>query len=135
MNKTLAAALLLCLISGGANGAVRPVIDAAARGDIDTVRQLLREGADANEAQGDGMTALHSAGERGSFGHLWLWMDELRARYFHSRAFELAEHRGIERVSMIYQPWGQEIAEVEFQGSPASQLDSSIARCERFWRS
>lgn len=35
------------------------------RGEIETVRSLLREGADVNAAQGDGMTALHWAAERG----------------------------------------------------------------------
>jgi len=43
----------------------RPVADAAARGDIETVQDLLRNGADVNTAQGDGMTALHWAAERG----------------------------------------------------------------------
>ncbi len=42
-----------------ASAAESPVADAAMRGDIDTVRALLREGADVNAAQGDGMTALH----------------------------------------------------------------------------
>lgn len=42
-----------------------PVADAARRGDLDTVRTLLREGADVNGAQGDGMSALHWAAERG----------------------------------------------------------------------
>ena len=36
-----------------------PVADAAMRGDLETIRSLLREGADVNAAQGDGMTALH----------------------------------------------------------------------------
>ena len=36
-----------------------PVADAAQRGDTDAVRTLLKEGADVNAAQGDGMTALH----------------------------------------------------------------------------
>jgi uncharacterized protein len=36
-----------------------PVADAAMRGDTEGVRTLLREGADVNAAQGDGMTALH----------------------------------------------------------------------------
>ena len=36
-----------------------PVADAAMAGDTETVRALLREGADVNAAQGDGMTALH----------------------------------------------------------------------------
>ncbi len=42
-----------------------PVADAAMRGDIETVRSLLERGADVNAAQGDGMTALHWAAERG----------------------------------------------------------------------
>ena len=35
------------------------------RGDLDAVRALLEEGADANEARGDGMTALHWAARHG----------------------------------------------------------------------
>ena len=42
-----------------------PVADAAQRGDLDAVRRLLQGGADVNTAQGDGMTALHWAAERG----------------------------------------------------------------------
>ena len=43
-----------------------PVADAAQRGDLAAVRLLLRDGADVNAAQGDGMTALHWAAERGN---------------------------------------------------------------------
>ncbi|MEX2466716.1 MAG: ankyrin repeat domain-containing protein [Gemmatimonadota bacterium] len=42
-----------------------PIADAAMRGDVDAVRSLVRSGADVNEAQGDGMTALHWAADRG----------------------------------------------------------------------
>ena len=42
-----------------------PVADAAMRADLDAVRTLLRQGADVNAAQGDGMTALHWAAEAG----------------------------------------------------------------------
>ena len=42
-----------------------PVADAAQGGDLASVRRLLREGADVNAPQGDGMTALHWAAERG----------------------------------------------------------------------
>lgn len=42
-----------------------PLADAAMRGDAATVRRLLRQGADVNAAQGDGMTALHWAATRG----------------------------------------------------------------------
>ncbi|MCH8936089.1 MAG: ankyrin repeat domain-containing protein, partial [Gemmatimonadetes bacterium] len=43
-----------------------PVADAAMRGDIEAVRALLTDGADVNASQGDGMTALHWAAERGN---------------------------------------------------------------------
>ena len=39
--------------------------DAAQRSGIEAVRQLLRQGADVNAAQGDGMTALHWAAQGG----------------------------------------------------------------------
>ena len=42
-----------------------PVADAAMRGDVATVRELLQQGLDVNAAQGDGMTALHWAADRG----------------------------------------------------------------------
>ena len=42
-----------------------PVADAAERGDAGLVQELLRSGADVNDAQGDGMTALHWAAENG----------------------------------------------------------------------
>ena len=38
-----------------------PIADAAQRGDIEQLRELLDQGGDVNEAQGDGMTALHWA--------------------------------------------------------------------------
>lgn len=66
--STLKTFIILCLalVLAGANAAVKPLVDAASRGDTERVRQLLREGADVNEAQGDGMTALHWAAETGN---------------------------------------------------------------------
>ena len=49
----------------GAQQSASPVADAAARGDKAAVRDLLKQGADVNAAQGDGMSALHWAAERG----------------------------------------------------------------------
>ena len=42
-----------------------PVADAAMRGDLATVKALITRGVSVNTAQGDGMTALHWAAERG----------------------------------------------------------------------
>jgi ankyrin repeat protein len=42
-----------------------PVADAAQKGDLEAVRSLLKDGADVNAAQGDGMTALHWAARAG----------------------------------------------------------------------
>ena len=59
----IALPLLLC---GSTSSPDTPVADAAQRRDITAVRQLLRQGADVNAAQGDGMTALHWAVQHGA---------------------------------------------------------------------
>jgi uncharacterized protein len=43
------------------------VVDAAMQGNHDAVKALLKDGADVNTAQGDGMTALHWAVQKGDF--------------------------------------------------------------------
>lgn len=61
-------ALMIALVMTAAMSAQQvasPVADAAARGDKAAVKQLLKDGADVNGAQGDGMSALHWAAERG----------------------------------------------------------------------
>jgi ankyrin repeat protein len=66
MNKLRTIFFLLILAGAGtASAAVKPVADAAQSGNLSSVRELLRAGEDVNEAQGDGMTALHWAAERG----------------------------------------------------------------------
>ena len=47
-----------------------PLADAAMRRDSAKVRLLLKQGADANAAQGDGMTALHWAAHNGDAGQV-----------------------------------------------------------------
>src|SRR5262245_19544774 len=59
-----ASALLMSSILGAA-ASPTPVADSAMRGDRDGLRDLLKQGADVGAAQGDGMTALHWAAERG----------------------------------------------------------------------
>lgn len=61
--SALGAAALAVLVLGG--GPDAPVADAAARGDTEAVRVLVRDGADVNAAQGDGMTGLHWAARHG----------------------------------------------------------------------
>jgi len=45
---------------------VTPIADAAERGDLESVRQLLQSGVDVNDSHADGMTALHWAAENGN---------------------------------------------------------------------
>ena len=59
-------ALLLSVALQATGALAGPLVDAASRNDADTVRSLLQSGADVNEAQGDGMTALHWASETGN---------------------------------------------------------------------
>ena len=56
---------MAALLSGSISKPDTPLADAARRGEVETVRSLLAQGADVNGAQGDGMTALHWAAERG----------------------------------------------------------------------
>ena len=59
------AAALALLLAGASIHASSPVADAAMKGDADLVRTLVRQGADVNAAQPDGMTALHWASLNG----------------------------------------------------------------------
>ena len=59
--QKMLAAVCVAVVLGAMTPPEAPVADAAMRGDVETVRALLRNGADVNEAQGDGMTALHWA--------------------------------------------------------------------------
>ncbi len=61
--RLLAAGLVVLLLGGGSSAArfAAPVADAAERQDRAKVAALLKEGADVNAAQADGMTALHWA--------------------------------------------------------------------------
>ncbi|MBI3399870.1 MAG: ankyrin repeat domain-containing protein [Acidobacteria bacterium] len=63
---TVAALAALCLSAWLHAAPSSPAVaDAAMKGDRDAVRALLKQGADASAGQGDGMTALHWAAERG----------------------------------------------------------------------
>ena len=59
------ATLLVLLVATAATPPDSPVADAAMRGDLSEVRELLRSGADVNAPQSDGLTALHWAADNG----------------------------------------------------------------------
>ena len=61
----LGATLLLVSLAGSVEAQDAGLIGAAKQGDADAVQVLLAGGADANLAQGDGMTALHMAALEG----------------------------------------------------------------------
>ena len=58
-------AVAVCLATALEAGSDATVADAARLGDAAAVKALLRNGADVNAAQGDGMTALHWAAQKG----------------------------------------------------------------------
>jgi ankyrin repeat protein len=83
MRRRFNLALILAAVVGAtaapaARAVEAPVADAAMRGDERAVAALIARGVDVNAAQGDGMTALHWAGERG--------LDEMAARLLAARA-------------------------------------------------
>jgi ankyrin repeat protein len=65
MRRSISILGLVVALSVGINAAESPVADAAARGDREAVKSLLKQAADVNAAQGDGMTALHWAAMNG----------------------------------------------------------------------
>jgi uncharacterized protein len=65
MLGALAAMPLAGLISAATPAGGDAVVDAAMSGNRDAVRALLKDGADVNTAQADGMTALHWAAQKG----------------------------------------------------------------------
>src|SRR5436190_23283981 len=67
MRRSFSILGLVLALSVGMNASIAeaPIADAAARGDRDTVKALLKNAADVNAAQGDGMTALHWAAMNG----------------------------------------------------------------------
>src|SRR5258706_262488 len=65
MLGALAALPLSGMILAAAPASADAVVDAAMNGNRDAVRALLKDGADVNTAQADGMTALHWAAQKG----------------------------------------------------------------------
>src|SRR5215472_12496319 len=64
VSMSVLAVIGLTVLLSAASGDTR-VVDAAMRGDREAVRSLIKQAADVNAAQGDGMTALHWAALNG----------------------------------------------------------------------
>ena len=64
--RVVASAVVMSLLWLGAGSVEAQLADVAMNGDVAGVRQALRDGADVNLPQGDGMTALHWAAENGN---------------------------------------------------------------------
>ena len=77
--------LAVALFAGAAAPDGNPLLDAVRRGDVAAVRSLLRDGADPNAAQGDGLTALHVAAQKGSLGIARLLLDAGAAAHAKTR--------------------------------------------------
>jgi ankyrin repeat protein len=60
--------LVIAMLLGAMGPGDAVIADAAMRGDSAAVHALIKQGADVNAAQGDGMTALHWAASRGDLG-------------------------------------------------------------------
>ena len=58
-------AVFALTIAVGAAPSSSPIVDAAMKGNREAVRSLIQQGADVNAAQGDGMSALHWAADKG----------------------------------------------------------------------
>jgi uncharacterized protein len=60
------AVLAIALLTGWVAPDDRALLDATRRGDVTAVKALLKDGADPNAAEGDGLTALHLAAQEGN---------------------------------------------------------------------
>ncbi|MEP6496059.1 MAG: ankyrin repeat domain-containing protein [bacterium] len=83
----IAAAVLVSAAAIPATSGDAPIADAAMRGDSAQVRALVKQGADVNAAQGDGMTALHWAAMRGE-------VDEAKMLIFAGARLDAATRNG-----------------------------------------
>ncbi len=63
--KSVAVLWMAVFLAASSPATDPPIADAAMQGDLERVRELVRQGHDVNAAHGDGMTALHWAAEKG----------------------------------------------------------------------
>ena len=100
-----------------------PVADAAMRGELDAVRDLLTRGADVNAAQGDGMTGLHWAARTGHTALVQVLLEadarvDVRTRIGGYQPLHLAAGRGhAEAVQALLDAGADPSARTEMLGA------------------
>ena len=110
-----------------------PVADAAQRGDVEAVRALLKQGADVNAAQGDGMTALHWAAQNGDVATLQVLLyaganREATTRLGGYTALHLASQRGAGDAVRVLVEAGSNVNAVTSTGAGAIHFAAMAGR-------
>ncbi|MDX1646958.1 MAG: ankyrin repeat domain-containing protein [Longimicrobiales bacterium] len=113
-----------------------PVARAAAEGDVQEVRTLLRQGADVNAALGDGMSALHWAADRGDTDLMEVLITagavlESSTRIGEYRPLHIAARNGHpEAVAMLVEAGADVEARTDPSGSTALHLGATSGHPE-----
>ena len=107
-----------------------PVADAAMHSDIETIRSLLKDGVDANTAQGDGMTALHWTAVNGDLDAASMLLyagGNLRAttRLNHYTPLHLASQHGWAALVEVFLNAGSDVHANTTSGATALMLASA----------
>ncbi|HEX9582435.1 MAG TPA: ankyrin repeat domain-containing protein [Gemmatimonadales bacterium] len=110
-----------------------PVADAARSGDLEAVRTLLRQGADVNAAQGDGMTALHWAAQNGDAPMLRVLLyaganAEATTRLGGYTPLHLASQQGLGEAVKVLLEGGSKAAAETTTGASAIHLAAAAGR-------
>jgi ankyrin repeat protein len=131
--NVLGALFVTLLMTAGAPES--PVADAAQSGNVETVRVLLRQGADVNAAQGDGMSALHWASMTGNSEMAGILLyaganPESTTRLGGFTALHLASKAGYEGVVRVLVEGGADLAAVTGTGVTALHYAGASGRAE-----
>lgn len=131
----LAVAATAVLMGAFVGAPEAPVADAAERGELEQVRSLVRDGADVNAAQGDGMTALHWAAQRGDTEMAQLLMyagahAESMTRLGGYTPLHLASQRGHASTANALLEGGSDVAAVTSTGVTALHLAAESGSAE-----
>lgn len=112
------------------------IVEAARKGDLETVRAMVESGGDVNAAQGDGMTALHWAAEHDHTGIAMVLLDagadlEVGTRIGHYTPLHVASKRGSVAVGRLLIEAGADVnAATTNSGATPLHLAAAAAAAE-----